>query len=111
MRFSDWGVMIRSPELMKYQEWMVFQAVCGMQDGVTPGQPVYQAQYVDAGARTEADGTGDGVHVESIALGPAQGQDEYQPTNPVVTLQGAVAVPPTSALMIRFRSLRSPSLN
>lgn len=67
--------------------------VANMNDGVTPGQPVYRPQYVDAGAQVEADGTGDGVHVQAIELGAAQGQDEYQPTNPVANAAGDVAYP------------------
>jgi flagellar basal-body rod protein FlgC len=67
--------------------------VANMQDGVTPGQPVYQAQYVDAGATVEPDGSGDGVRVDSVELGSAQGQDEYDPNNPVANASGEVAYP------------------
>ena len=70
--------------------------VANMNDGVTPGQPVYQAQYVDAAAQTEQGGpqsTGDGVRVQSIVVGPAQGQLEYDPTNPIANAQGDVEFP------------------
>jgi flagellar basal-body rod protein FlgC len=67
--------------------------VANMNDGVTPGQPVYRAQYVDAGAQVDGDGHGDGVHVQSIELGPATGQDQYQPHNPRANAGGEVAYP------------------
>jgi flagellar basal-body rod protein FlgC len=72
--------------------------VANMNDGVTPGQPVYQAQYVDAGEQVEPPGSGDqgagvGVQVDSISLGPATGQIEYDPTNPVANAQGDVEYP------------------
>src|SRR3984957_10071331 len=72
--------------------------VANMNDGVTPGQPVYQAQYVDAGEQVEpnvpgAGGAGVGVQVNAINLGPAAGQLEYDPTNPVANAQGDVEYP------------------
>jgi flagellar basal-body rod protein FlgC len=67
--------------------------VANMEDGVTPGQPVYQAQYVDAGESVEPDGSGAGVRVEGIELGPAQGQEEYDPDNPVANASGEVEYP------------------
>jgi len=67
--------------------------VANANDGVTPGQPVYQAQYVDAAAVPEANGPGLGVEVQSIELGPAQGQMDYEPTNPKADAQGEVAYP------------------
>jgi flagellar basal-body rod protein FlgC len=70
--------------------------VANMNDGVTPGQPVYQAQYVDAAAQAEPGAPGssdDGVHVQAIEDGPAQGQIEYDPTDPVANAQGDVEFP------------------
>jgi flagellar basal-body rod protein FlgC len=72
--------------------------VANMNDGVTPGQPVYQAQYVEAGEQVEPNdsatrGAGVGVQVNTIALGPASGQLEYDPTNPVANAQGEVDYP------------------
>jgi flagellar basal-body rod protein FlgC len=70
--------------------------VANMNDGVTPGQPVYQAQYVDAAAQAEPGVPGssdDGVHVQAIEDGPAQGQIEYDPTDPVANAQGDVEFP------------------
>ena len=72
--------------------------VANMNDGVTPGQPVYQAQYVDAAAQAEpgdpqSTGDGYGVHVQSVVEGPAQGQIEYDPTDPVANAQGDVEFP------------------
>jgi len=72
--------------------------VANMNDAVTPGQPVFQAQYVEAGEQVEpagssAAGAGMGVQVNSIALGPASGQIEYDPTNPVANAQGDVEYP------------------
>jgi flagellar basal-body rod protein FlgC len=72
--------------------------VANMNDAVTPGQPVYQAQYVEAGEQVEPSGSsdagaGDGVQVNAITLGPASGQIEYDPTNPVANAQGEVEYP------------------
>jgi flagellar basal-body rod protein FlgC len=76
--------------------------VANMNDGVTPGQPVYQAQYPVVQAQGEpggavSDGGGtsgeEGVRVASTQLGPAQGQEEYQPTNPLANAQGMMTYP------------------
>jgi flagellar basal-body rod protein FlgC len=72
--------------------------VANMNDAVTPGKPVYQAQYVEAGEQVEPSnsggpGAGMGVQVNSIALGPSSGQVEYDPTNPVANAQGEVEYP------------------
>lgn len=63
--------------------------VANMEDGVTPGQPVYQAQYVDAGEQPN----GEGVQVDAVELGPKQGEISYDPTNPLANAQGEVAYP------------------
>jgi flagellar basal-body rod protein FlgC len=82
------------------QTWIdtVGSNVANMNDAVTPGQPVYRAQYVDAGEQvqpvdTASRGSGVGVQVDVIALGPANGQIEYDPTNPVANGQGEVEYP------------------
>ena len=72
--------------------------VANMNDGVTPGQPVYQAQYIDAAAQAEPGdpqsiGDGYGVRVQSIVAGPDQSQLEYDPTDPVANAQGNVEFP------------------
>ncbi len=67
--------------------------VANMHDAVTPGQPVYRAQYVDAASQVAADGSGTGVHVQSIELGSAQGQQAYDPTNPAANASGEVEYP------------------
>jgi flagellar basal-body rod protein FlgC len=72
--------------------------VANMNDAVTPGQPVYQAQYVQAAEQVEppgssSPGAGVGVEVDTIDLGPAAGQIEYDPTNPVANAQGDVEYP------------------
>ncbi|HXZ61618.1 MAG TPA: flagellar basal body rod C-terminal domain-containing protein [Acidimicrobiales bacterium] len=67
--------------------------VANMNDAATPGQPVYQAQYIDAAAQVEADGSGDGVRVQSIELGPSQGEEVYDPTNPAADASGDVEYP------------------
>jgi flagellar basal-body rod protein FlgC len=72
--------------------------VANMNDAVTPGQPVFQAQYVQAAEQVEPPGSptagaGVGVQVDSIDLGPATGQIEYDPTNPVANAQGDVEYP------------------
>jgi flagellar basal-body rod protein FlgC len=82
------------------QTWIdtIGSNVANMNDAVTPGQPVYQAQYVDAAEQVEpedssARGSGVGVQIDSIALGPATGQIQYDPTNPVANGQGEVEYP------------------
>jgi flagellar basal-body rod protein FlgC len=67
--------------------------VANMQDAVTPGQPVYRPEYVDAAAQAEPDGTGTGVRIQSIDLGPAQGEDQFQPANPAANASGVVEYP------------------
>jgi flagellar basal-body rod protein FlgC len=63
--------------------------VANMEDGVMPGQPVYQAQYVEAGEQPD----GEGVQVQAIDLGPSQGELDYEPSNPVANAQGEVEYP------------------
>jgi flagellar basal-body rod protein FlgC len=63
--------------------------IANMEDGVTPGQPVYQAQYVDAGEQAN----GEGVQVDAINVGPKQGELDYEPDNPVANAQGEVEYP------------------
>jgi flagellar basal-body rod protein FlgC len=65
--------------------------VANMNDAVTPGQPVYQAEYVQAGEQGESGGAG--VRVDAIDLGPASGEIESDPTNPVANAQGDVEYP------------------
>lgn len=72
--------------------------VANMNDGVTPGQPVYRAQYVVVGEKVIPGAAGSsevgaGVQVNSIQLGPAAGQNKYEPTNPVANSQGEVTYP------------------
>jgi flagellar basal-body rod protein FlgC len=82
------------------QTWIdtIGSNVANMNDAVTPGQPVYQAQYVDAAEQVESvgssgRGSGVGVQIDSVALGPAAGQIQYDPTNPVANGQGEVEYP------------------
>jgi flagellar basal-body rod protein FlgC len=82
------------------QTWIdtIGSNVANMNDAVTPGQTVYQAQYVDAGEQVEpvgssTRGAGVGVEVDAIDLGPATGELEYDPTNPVANGQGDVEYP------------------
>jgi flagellar basal-body rod protein FlgC len=63
--------------------------VANMEDGVTPGKPVYQAQYVEAGEQSN----GEGVQVNAIDVGPKQGELSYEPDNPVANTQGEVEYP------------------
>lgn len=72
--------------------------IANMNDAVTPGQPVYQAQYVAASelvTPTSAlgPGTGAGVQVSAIDLGPSTGEMQYDPTNPMANAKGVVEYP------------------
>jgi flagellar basal-body rod protein FlgC len=70
--------------------------IANMNDAVTPGQPVYQAQYVNASENMGASGgtaAGDGVDISSITLGPKAGEQEYDPSNPVANAAGEVEYP------------------
>jgi flagellar basal-body rod protein FlgC len=72
--------------------------VANANDAVTPGQPVYQAQYVVSSELTPptgsgAPGAGAGVQINAIALGSANGQIQYDPTNPIANAQGQVEYP------------------
>ena len=82
------------------QTWIdtVGSNVANMNDAVTPGQAVYRPEYVDAGEQVEpvgssARGAGVGVQIDAIELGPASGETEYDPTNPVANGQGEVEYP------------------
>ena len=82
------------------QTWLdaIGSNVANMNDAVTPGQPVYQAQYVVAGERVVpgtpgGPGAAEGVQVNAIDLGPSTGEMQYQPTNPLANAQGEVAYP------------------
>jgi flagellar basal-body rod protein FlgC len=63
--------------------------VANMEDGVTPGRPVYQAQYVEAGEQPN----GEGVQVDAIEVGPKKGELDYEPDNPIANAQGEVDYP------------------
>ncbi len=74
--------------------------VANMNDAVTPGQPVYRPEYVEAGEQVTAGdstsagaGAGAGVRVDAIDLGPADGEIESDPNNPVADRQGDVEYP------------------
>ena len=69
-----------------------------MRDAVTPGQPVYRDQEVVAEASPSSplpgsSTAGDGVEVEGIELGSAQGTLTYDPSNPLANKQGEVTYP------------------
>ena len=72
--------------------------VANAEDAVAPGSPVYREQEVVAEAAPEslspnASGVGDGVQVEQISLGSAQGILSYDPTNPIANKAGDVVYP------------------
>lgn len=82
------------------QTWIdtIGSNIANMNDAVTPGQPVYRAQYVKAGQRVEPSGSwgpgaDSGVQVNAIELGSAKGQMQYDPTNPLANAQGLVEYP------------------
>lgn len=82
------------------QTWMdaIGSNISNMNDAVTPGKPVYRAQYVVVGESTTigsqgSPNVGAGVHVNAIALGPANGENQYQPSNPIANAQGEVTYP------------------
>lgn len=72
--------------------------IANMNDAVTPGQPVYRAQSVNAGQRVEPSGpwgpgADAGVQVNAITVGSAKGQMQYDPTNPLANEKGLVEYP------------------
>ncbi|HUZ42017.1 MAG TPA: flagellar basal body rod C-terminal domain-containing protein [Acidimicrobiales bacterium] len=72
--------------------------IANMNDAVTPGQPVYQAQYVSAGQLVAPSGVlgqsvDAGVQVNAVVLGSATGQMQYDPTNPLANKKGEVEYP------------------
>lgn len=82
------------------QTWIdtIGSNLANMNDAVTPGQPVYRAEYVVAGesvapAFSGGAGVGEGVQVNAITLGPAAGQNQYDPTNPLANASGEVTYP------------------
>lgn len=82
------------------QTWLdtIGSNIANMNDAVAAGQPVYRAQYVVVGERVAPNygggpAAGGGVQVNAIELGPATGENQYQPNNPVANAQGEVAYP------------------
>lgn len=82
------------------QTWLdtIGSNVANMNDAVTPGKPVYQAQYVVAAERVVpgpagSPGIAEGVQVDAIELGPAAGQTIHDPSNPLANSQGDVTYP------------------
>jgi len=82
------------------QTWIetIGSNIANMNDAVTPGQPVYQSQYVNAGPRVEPSGPSGpgaaaGVQVNAINLGSTKGQMQYDPTNPLANSKGLVEYP------------------
>ncbi len=82
------------------QTWLdtIGSNVANMNDAVTPGNPVYRAQYVVAGERVVngpagSPGVAEGIQVEAIDLGPATGETVHEPGNPLANAQGNVTYP------------------
>lgn len=69
--------------------------VANAEDAVTPGKSVYRDQEVVAAASPPAGGSsvGDGVEVEGIELGSAEGTLTYDPGNPIADSRGYVTYP------------------
>jgi flagellar basal-body rod protein FlgC len=71
--------------------------VANSEDAVSPGQPVYRAQYLDVEAQPQPDveggaNYGAGVEVQSVALGSAKGVLVEDPTSPLAK-NGEVEMP------------------
>ncbi|HUW88228.1 MAG TPA: flagellar basal body rod C-terminal domain-containing protein [Candidatus Paceibacterota bacterium] len=82
------------------QTWIdtISSNVANMNDAVTPGQPVYRAQSVNAGQRVGPSGpwgpgADSGVQVNAIELGSAKGRMQYEPNNPLANAEGLVEYP------------------
>lgn len=98
---STWSaVEIAGTGVNVNQTWIdtIGSNIANMNDAVTPGQPIYQAQYVKAGQRVEPSGpsgpgTGVGVQVNAIDLGTAKGEMRYEPNNPLANGKGVVEYP------------------
>jgi flagellar basal-body rod protein FlgC len=74
--------------------------VANSNDAVTPGQPVYRAEYLDVEAQPEPDvpsatDYGAGVEVKDVVLGSARGVLVEDPTNPLAK-DGEVEMPDVS---------------
>lgn len=101
---STWSaVEIAGTGVNVNQTWIdtIGSNIANMNDAVTPGQPIYQAQYVNAGQRVEPSGpsgpsgpgAGAGVQVNAIDLGTAKGEMRYDPSNPLANAKGVVEYP------------------
>jgi flagellar basal-body rod protein FlgC len=98
---SLWSAMdIAGTGINVNQTWIdaIGSNIANMNDAVTPGQPVYQSQFVHEGEKMDSSGPSGkavaaGVQVNSIDLGPAQGQMQYDPTNPLANDKGMVEYP------------------
>lgn len=94
------GINIPGTGVAVDQTWLntIGGNIANMNDAVTPGKPLYRAEYVVAQEQASANGVsnsgiGNGVQVEAIALGPAKGTMQYQPGNPLANAQGEVEYP------------------
>lgn len=57
------------------------------------GEEAFRARYVVAQAATGPDGEGQGVRVQGIALGSAEGRLVYEPDHPLADAEGYVRYP------------------
>ncbi len=81
------------------QTWMdtIGGNIANMNNAVTPGKPVYRPEYVEAAATAanpnNPNAPGNGVHVQNVLLGSAQGQLAHEPNNPLADAHGNVEYP------------------
>src|SRR4051812_775058 len=75
-----------------YRTWMdaVSDNIANMNDSVNGDAPVFQERFVQAQAKSAADGSDGGVEVTGIKLGNTPGRMAYEPNNPLANAKGYV---------------------
>jgi flagellar basal-body rod protein FlgC len=92
--FSVYGVS--GSALDVYKTWLdaVSDNIANSDNSSPTSGPAFQARYVVAQSLSGGpEGTGSGVKVAGIALGPAAGIEVYDPTNPVADAKGMIRKP------------------
>jgi flagellar basal-body rod protein FlgC len=79
-----------------YKTWLdaVSDNIANANDTSPTSGPAFQARYIVAqGVNGGPEGTGAGVKVAGVSLGPAGGIEVYDPSNPMADKQGMVRKP------------------
>ena len=92
------AILNASSGITAANEWMATTAgnIANANDAVAPGTPTYSAQTPVLAPIRGGAGTGAGVQVTGVALGPSTGVPAYQSGSPQANAQGVVEYPTDS---------------